>query len=90
MFGILLALAIQSPFVNSPPCQSLNNTDNNTLYVINSNIITKTLNNTTTSDFSFFDDQKYVIFAAINTLVFITGNMLLILFVKEIDGNFLI
>ena len=89
MFGILLALAIQSPFVNSPPCQSPNNTDN-TLYVINSNIITKTLNNTTTSDFSFFDDQKYVIFAAINTLVFITGNMLLILFVKEIDGNFLI
>lgn len=81
MIGILLALALQSPFVNAPKCKGLNETTSVNFYK----------NETTdiTSSSTFLESQVYVVFAIIITVVFLIGNMLLVLFVKEIDGNFI-
>ena len=80
MIGILLALALQSPFVNAPKCKELNETTNVTFYTDETTDITPAP--------TFFKSQVYVIFAIIITVVFLIGNMLLLFFVKEIDGNF--
>lgn len=79
MIGILLALALQSPSVNAPKCKGLNETTNVTFYTDETTDITPT----------FLKSQVYVVFAMIITVVFLIGNMLLVLFVKEIDGNFI-
>ena len=69
MIGLLLALAIQGPFATSE-CKYLNT----------SNI---TSNSTIVNELSFWDSDKYVIFAIILTVIYIFGNIMLIIFVKE-------
>ena len=77
MIGILMVLAAQSPFVESPPCKAYPNESNSSLIIESTSI---------TQANTFWDDQIYVIFACLITIIFIIGNLLLIIFVKEIDG----
>ena len=77
MIGILLALAIQGPFATSE-CKYRNN-DNS------SNI---TSQSAVTNELSFWESEKYVIFAIILTVIYIIGNIMLIVFVKEKNSKF--
>lgn len=88
MIGILLALAVQSPFVKPPKCKSPEESTFSTLIDnMTTTHMTPNITQNLTSAEIFFSDHKYVIFAVIITVVFIIGNILLIAFVKEIDGN---
>ena len=72
MIGILLVLAIQGPFVQSPPCRNSTEVLNATEVVV--------------VEPGFLANQTYLIFAIFIALFFVIGNLLLVIFVKEVES----
>jgi hypothetical protein len=86
MVGVLLLLIIQIPLTNdlNLTCLNENKTQSN-----ETNFTNIRLSYTTKTD-DFWEDQKYFNFACIIATLFIVGNILLIIFVNEINGKLIL
>ena len=85
MIGLLLALAIQGPFVSSGvPCIKPNMTITNETNITMNELLARGV---IEPEPSLWEKNIYVFFAMILTAIFLVGNYLLVYFVRERKGN---